>query len=192
MSKTEREILIEQCLQDSYLERTGEMLDESWWDDMKANIAGTVQGAKQGLKNFKKKTKNTIQRGKNAVARGAGYVSNVGKGIGNAAATLHSAGMNQQPTSVPFQTKELRDMDANVDKSESVPAQFAKNYSKIISYSKGISENIDKLIQIISQVMPDGSFEKFPLADEIKEAKDTFENLVEWDLENDYFALKKF
>lgn len=192
MSKTEREILIEQCLVDAHCSRTGEMVDESWWDDMKANVSGAVQGSKQGLKNLRKNVKNKIQRGKNAIARGAGYVSNVGKGIGNAAATLHSAGMNQQPTSVPFQTKELRDMDANVDKSESIPAQFAKNYSKIISYSKGISENIDKLIQIISQVMPDGSFEKFPLAGEIKEAKDTFENLGEWDLENDYFALKKF
>lgn len=191
-NKSDRETLIEQCLQDAHCERTGEMLDESWWDDMKANVAGTVQGAKQGLKNFKKKAKNTIQRGKNAVARSAGYVSNVSKGIGNAAVGLHKAGMNQPAAAPRFQTKKLRSMDQGVDKSESIPAGFAKNYAKLVSYSKGISENIEKVMQAAAAAFPTIPIEQLPVATDLENAKAFFSELAQWDMEADYEKSKEF
>lgn len=55
---TERDFLIEQCLMDAYCERTGEQLDEGWWDDMKAGAAGMASKVKDKFNNFKQRRAN--------------------------------------------------------------------------------------------------------------------------------------
>lgn len=129
---TERDFLIEQCLMDAYCERTGEQLDEGWWDDLKAKGAGLVSGAKQGLKNFGDKASNAAKMTGNWFGRKADQASNIAKNIGAAANnTEMKKGVN--PRSV---TQGLS------DPSKRIPAAFAKNYGKVQSYAKSLVDTL--------------------------------------------------
>lgn len=129
---TERDILIEQCLMDAYCERTGEQLDEGWWDNMKAKGAGWVSGAKQGLKNFGDKASNAAKMTGNWFGRKADQASNIAKNLG-AAANNQDMKKGVDPRSI---TQGIS------DPSKRIPAAFAKNYGKVQSYAKSLVDTL--------------------------------------------------
>lgn len=71
---SEVDFLIEQCLVDAHCERTGEMVNEGWFDTLKANVAGATSGIKQGIK-------NTGTRLANAGKTVSNVASNAAKGV---------------------------------------------------------------------------------------------------------------
>ena len=143
MKMTERDFLIEQCMRDAYCERTGEQLDEGWWDDMKANAAGAWAGAKQGIKNIGDKASNATKMTKNWFGRKKDQISNMAKNLG-AAANNQSMTNGVNPRSV---TQGIS------DPSKRVPASFAKNFAKIRSYAGSVVDVLSKFISIVEPTL---------------------------------------
>lgn len=129
---TERDILIEQCLMDAYCERTGEQLDEGWWDDMKAKASGVVAGARQGLKNFGDKASNAAKMTGNWFGRKKDQASNIVKNL--------SAAANNQDTKKGVDPRSVT--QGISDPSKRIPAAFAKNYGKVQSYAKSLVDTL--------------------------------------------------
>lgn len=73
---TNRELLIEQCLYDAYCEENN-IINEGMWDNIKANVAGAVAGAWNGLKadaanSFRLRSRDQIKNDvSNAAKQGA-------------------------------------------------------------------------------------------------------------------------
>lgn len=79
--RSNRALLIEQCLRDAYLERTGEMVDESiksWFAGKKAKLGQAAKNVKTGISNAVKSVGNAGAVAGRAVKTG---VNNAKKGI---------------------------------------------------------------------------------------------------------------
>lgn len=60
---SDREFLIEQCLQDAYYNRNEDRLDEGWWENIKASANGAKEWLKADLKDsFTLKSKQKIKK----------------------------------------------------------------------------------------------------------------------------------
>lgn len=131
-SVDKRDILIEQCLIDAYCERTGEnpdLIEEGWWDNIKAGAAGMMGGLKQGAKNLGNKASNAAKMTGNWFGRKKDQISNVTKNLGALA--------NNQEISA----KDPRSITQGIsDPAKRIPAAFAKNFGKVQSYAKSLSE----------------------------------------------------
>ena len=76
---SERDFLIEQCIQDARYER----LDEGWWDDVKANVRGAGEWLKQDAKDsFKLRKKGDVKNNRK-YARINGKVKSYANSIAN-------------------------------------------------------------------------------------------------------------
>ena len=141
-----RNILIEQCLIDAYCERTGknpELIEEGWWDNVKAGAAGAWAGAKQGIKNIGDKASNAAKMTKNWFGRKKDQISNMAKNLG-AAANNQSMTNGVNPRSV---TQGIS------DPAKRVPASFAKNFAKIRSYAASAADVLSKFISIVEPTL---------------------------------------
>ena len=117
--KSDRETLIEQCLQDAYCERTGEILDESlksWFAGKKAQVGQAAKNVKTGIGNAVKTVGNA------GVVAGRGIktgLSNAKKGIAHNAAKgarkLAAKGLERLGASNAAQ--EIRDTQAQADQN---------------------------------------------------------------------------
>ena len=137
-----RDFLIEQCMRDAYCERTGEPLDESWWDDMKAGAAGMWSGAKQGLKNMGTRTKNIASNAKKTV-------QNAGTLLGAAGAGLKGdkSGMFRAANKVG------RNKWTDVNDGVTMPASFAKNFAKFCSYSESATDVLGQVLSLLGNMV---------------------------------------
>lgn len=138
----DRDFLIEQCMRDAYCERTGEQLDEGWWDDMKAGAAGMWGGAKQGLKNMGTRAKNIAGNAKKTV-------QNAGTLLGAAGAGLKGdkGGMFKAANKVG--KNKWNDINDGV----TMPASFAKNFAKFQSYSKSATDVLNQLLNVVEAMI---------------------------------------
>lgn len=126
---SEVDFLIEQCLVDAHCERTGEMVNEGWFDTLKANVAGAASGIKQGIK-------NTGTRIANAGKTVGNVASNAAKGV---KATGNILAGNKEGA--------MQNIDGlnSLDKGHneiSTTAQDAKRTAKLASYVKSIKNII--------------------------------------------------
>ena len=140
----DRDFLIEQCMRDAYCERTGEQLDEGWWDDMKAGAAGMWSGAKQGLKNMGTRAKNIAGNAKKTV-------QNAGTLIGAAGAGLKGDKSGMFKAANKVGKNKWNDINDGV----TMPASFAKNFAKFQSYSKSATDVLNQLLNVVETMVGD-------------------------------------
>ena len=141
---TERDYLIEQCLMDAYCERTGEQLDEGWWDNLKAGAAGAWAGAKQGLKNLGSKASNAAKMSGNWFGRKKDQISNAYKNLG-AMANNQEGKKGVDPRSVT---------QGITDPASRISAGDAKKWAQIQSYAKSVGDTLASYIEISNKLFP--------------------------------------
>jgi hypothetical protein len=132
---TERDFLIEQCLMDAYCERTGEQLDEGWWDDMKAGVSGAWAGAKQKIKNAGKRISN--------------FTSNTGKALGNTKKMVGALG-----SGIMGNADAAKEKLGSVEKMDKLSkgtrnAGQAKNWARVQTYAKSVKDVLNSLLNSI-------------------------------------------
>ena len=140
----DRDFLIEQCMRDAYCERTGEQLNESWWDDMKAGAAGMWGGAKQGIKNMGTRAKNIAGNAKKTV-------QNAGTLMGAAGAGLKGDKSGMFKAANKVGKNKWNDINDGV----TMPASFAKNFAKFQSYSKSATDILNQLLNVLGTMIDD-------------------------------------
>lgn len=78
---SDREFLIEQCLQDAQNKYSINQLDEGWWDNIKANVRGAAEWIKQDASDsFKLRGQGKVQENRRK-ARAKGKIKSYAKSL---------------------------------------------------------------------------------------------------------------
>lgn len=130
---SERELLISQINEDLQYAK-GEKIDEGWFDDLKANVSGGINGLKQGVKNTGRRIANvgrTVKQVGSNINQGARAAGNLA--IGNKEAAL------QNVNNVKNATANNKSIDNTV--------KNAASSAKVASYSKSILNTVGAYIK---------------------------------------------
>jgi len=159
---SERELLISQINEDLQYAK-GEKIDESWFDDLKANVSGGINGLKQGVKNTGRRIANvgrTVKQVGSNISQGARAAGNLA--IGNKEAALQNV-------------NNVKNATAN-NKSIDNTAKNAASSAKVASYSKSILNtvgayikaggDVQELISAIQELAPNNQNQQSPSPEE--------------------------
>lgn len=170
---SERDYLIEQCLQDAYCERTGEILQEGlgdWLAGKKAKLGAQMSNVGTGLKNAAGRIKNTASNVVGAAKHAnksrklnkyADQLSDIGSALGNSQYAQDAEALRGQAAQ-KFQGQEFKGQEytntqnaENAARAKHLQGQIAKLVRQYQSFGGDITE----LAGIIGLQDPNGAVE---------------------------------